>query len=57
MKSLIVECNKEFDWDAVGNSKQQRTRFRRRIKRRRLDNEEIDKDNWIMNPGEKESRI
>ena len=29
----------------------------RRVKRRRQDNEEIDNDNWMMDPGEKASRI
>jgi len=56
--SLIVEAQKEFDWEAVGNSKQYLTRSMKRAKRRTLDNDdENNEEDWKKDPGEMASRI
>ena len=36
---VIDESNKDFDWNAIGNSKQLKTRPQKRAKRRKLNDE------------------
>lgn len=53
---VIDESNKDFDWNAIGNSKQFKTRSQKRAKRRKL-NDDINADDWRCDPGEKSCRI
>ena len=53
---LLEECNKDFDWDAIPNTKQYHTRSQKREKRRRL-NDDTSAENWMDDAGEKACRI